>query len=425
MIHKLKTKSEFSRNVLTLMTGTTIAQAIPIAISPILTRIYTPEDFGVFALYMSILGVFTTVVTGRYSLAIILPKKDEDAINIVVLSIFIACFISIILLVIVFLFNQEITNLIGHADISRWLYLIPFTVFLSGIYQSFNYWGNRNKQYKRLATSRIIQGGVTGSANIGMGFSGFGAGGLIVGGAFGQAIATSVLGKMLWRKDNKLVKHVNRLKMRALIKKYKKLPLLNLPNALIDSFRLSGINILIAKFFTTATLGQFSLAWRMVQTPMSLIGGSLSQVFFQKVASAEKVDLNMLVKRFITKASLVAAPIFLVIYIFSEDIFIFVFGQNWELAGEAASIMTPWLFLNFLSSPLSTIFIVLNKQEVMLVFSILFMSIPLSIIIFLRSLNFLDVLTIVTVIMSMMLIIFIGMVLYYTKQEKNKLKCTS
>jgi len=50
MINKLKLKSEFAKNVLTLMTGTTIAQAIPIAISPILTRIYTPEDFGVFAL---------------------------------------------------------------------------------------------------------------------------------------------------------------------------------------------------------------------------------------------------------------------------------------------------------------------------------------------------------------------------------------
>lgn len=419
MIKKLKPKPEFSRNVLTLMTGTTIAQAIPIMISPILTRIYTPEDFGIFALYMSIASLFATVSTGRYSLAILLPKKDEDAINIVVLSIFIACFISIILLIIVFLFNKEIANLLGHAEISSWLYLIPFTVFLSGIYQSFTYWSNRNKQYKRLATNRIIQSGVTGSANLGMGFSGFGASGLIVGGVFGQAIATSVLGKILWREDNKLIKYANRLKILAMIKKHKKLPLLNLPNALIDSFRLSGINILIAKFFTTATLGQFSLAWRMVQAPMSLIGGSFSQVFFQKVASVDKVDLNRIVKKFIIKVSLIASPMFLVIYIFSVDIFRVVFGENWELAGEAASIMTPWLFLNFLSSPLSTIFIVLNKQEVMLVFSILFMIIPLSIIIFLKSLNFLDVLAVVTGIMSMMLIIFIGMVLYYTKLEKD------
>jgi O-antigen/teichoic acid export membrane protein len=86
MLNKLKPKSEFSRNVLTLMTGTTIAQAIPIAISPILTRIYTPEDFGVFALYMSVVSIVSVVATGRYELAIMLPKKDEDAINIVTLS---------------------------------------------------------------------------------------------------------------------------------------------------------------------------------------------------------------------------------------------------------------------------------------------------------------------------------------------------
>ncbi len=81
MLNNLKPKSEFSRNVLTLMTGTTIAQAIPIAISPILTRIYTPEDFGVFALYMSVASLLSTLATGRYELAIMLPKKDEDAVN--------------------------------------------------------------------------------------------------------------------------------------------------------------------------------------------------------------------------------------------------------------------------------------------------------------------------------------------------------
>ena len=82
MLTKLKPKSEFTRNVLTLMTGTTIAQAIPIAISPILTRLYTPKDFGVLALFVAITSIFGSIANGRYELAIMLPKKDEDAINI-------------------------------------------------------------------------------------------------------------------------------------------------------------------------------------------------------------------------------------------------------------------------------------------------------------------------------------------------------
>jgi len=168
MINKLKPKSEFSRNVLTLMTGTTIAQAIPIAISPILTRIYTPEDFGVFALYMSIASIVAVVATGRYELAIMLPKKDEDALNIIALSMIIAFFVSFITFLIVFLFNAQITSLLGNPEISNWLYFIPITVLLTGIYQSFNYWSNRKKQYRRLATSRVIQSGTTATTNLGM-----------------------------------------------------------------------------------------------------------------------------------------------------------------------------------------------------------------------------------------------------------------
>lgn len=418
MINKLKTKSEFSRNVLTLMTGTTIAQAIPIAISPILTRIYTPEDFGVFALYIAISSIIAVIATGRYELAIMLPKKDEDAINIVVLSIIISFFVSFISLIIVFIFNTQITNLLGNQEISNWLYFIPMTVLLTGIFQSFNYWSNRKKQYKRLAVSKVIQSSTTVSTNLTMGFNGFSSSGLILGGVLGQGIATGILTRMIWKEDSHRLNQMKRLKIFSMIRKYKKLPIYNLPNAIIDGFRLSGISILIAKFFTTATLGQFSLAWKMVQTPMSLIGSSLSQVFFQKISSCNKKDLYRIVMKFILQASIVSAPIFLFIFFFAVDVFMFVFGDNWKLAGEAASVMTPWLFLNFITSPLSTLFITLNKQDIMLIFAIFYMIIPLSLIYFFHEWRFLEVLNIITFSMSMMLIIFIGMVIYYTHKIK-------
>jgi O-antigen/teichoic acid export membrane protein len=417
LLNRLKPKSEFSKNVLTLMTGTTIAQAIPIAISPILTRIYTPEDFGVFALYMSIASIIAVVATGRYELAVMLPKKDEDAINIVALSIIISFFVSFIAFLIVFIFNAQITNLLGNQEILNWLYFIPLTVLFTGLYQSFNYWLNRKKQYKRLATSRVVQTGTTATSNLSMGFCGFGSSGLILSRILGQGVATAILGKFIWKEDSHMLVHIQKLKIFALIKKYKKLPIFNLPNAIIDGFRLSGISILIAKFFTTATLGQFSLAWKMVQMPMGIIGGSLSQVFYQKVSSANKNDLYKIVIKFIIRAFIIAAPVFLLIYLFAVDIFVFVFGNNWKLAGEAASIMAPWLFLNFITSPLSTLFITLNKQDILLVFAIFYMIIPLSIIYIFHKKDFLYVLNIVTISMSLMLIIFINLVIYYTKKE--------
>ena len=132
MIEKLKPKSEFSRNVLTLMTGTTIAQAIPIAISPILTRIYTPEDFGVVALFMAIVMIFGSIISARYEFAIMLPEKEVDAINLVALSILIMIIISFTLFMII-IFNIDLfTKLLKNNELRLWLYFIPLIVFFWG-----------------------------------------------------------------------------------------------------------------------------------------------------------------------------------------------------------------------------------------------------------------------------------------------------
>ncbi len=419
MLNKLKPKSDFSRNVLTLMTGTTIAQAIPIAISPILTRIYTPEDFGIFALYMSIAFVLSLIATARYELAIMLPKKDEDALNIVVLSLFISLIISSICLIILSVFNASITAMLGNPDISIWLYFIPLSVLLTGIYQSMNYWNNRHKYYKHLAINRVVRSGVTAASNLSMGFSGFGSSGLILGSLLGQGVATALLTNTAYQQNKYPFNAIQKVKILALIKRYKKLPLLNLPNALVDGFRLLAITVLIAKFFTTATLGQFSLAWRMVQAPMSLIGSSLSQVFFQKVASAEKTNLHTITKAFLIKASIISLPIFLIIYFFAVDIFTTIFGENWKIAGEAASIMAPWLFLNFLTAPLSNIFIVLNRQEIVLIVSIIYMLTPVSILLTFYTYGFLNVLFWIALAMSFILLLYITILLIYTKKEQT------
>jgi O-antigen/teichoic acid export membrane protein len=210
MINKLKPKSDFSRNVLTLMTGTTIAQAIPIAISPILTRIYSPEDFGIFALYMSIVSIIATMATGRYELAIMLPKKDEDTLNIMALSIIIVFFVSFLTFLIVFFFNAQITDFLGNTAISYWLYLVPISVLLTGVYQSLNYWFNRKKVYKTLAKNRIIQSSTTSITNLSLGFAGVGSSGLILSSVFGQGVVTALLSKFFF-KNNSFFQKVNKI----------------------------------------------------------------------------------------------------------------------------------------------------------------------------------------------------------------------
>ena len=148
MVNNLKPKSEFSRNVLTLMTGTTIAQAIPIAISPILTRIYTPGDFGVFALFLAIIGVFSVVASGRYELALMLPRKEEDAINIFSLGTIIIFLLTIFLFLFIFLFHQYLVDMSQNEEIGYWLYFMPLAFFLIGIFNLLSYYNNRQKNYK-------------------------------------------------------------------------------------------------------------------------------------------------------------------------------------------------------------------------------------------------------------------------------------
>jgi len=407
MLTKLKPKSEFSRNVLTLMTGTTIAQAIPIAISPILTRIYTPEDFGMFALYMSVASIVSVVATGRYELAIMLPKKNEDAINIVALSIIISFFVSIISFLIVFIFNTQITNLLGNQEISNWLYFIPITVLLTGVYQSFNYWSNRKKQYKRLATSRVIQSSATATTNLGMGFGGFGSSGLILGGVLGQGFATAILGKLIWKEDGYRIKQIKKLKMFSLVKKYIKFPKFDLITIFTSVFSHQFIHILFNITFNAKIAGAYYLTQKIIGVPISIIGNSFGDVFKQKASSDYKLFNNAKNIYLATLIKLSFLGLFpsILLYYFAIDIFSLVFGESWKVAGEFVKMMIPMLFLKFISSPLSFMLYIGERQNVNMYSQFLFLfSIGIS---FLLANNEYSVVKYITIFFSFIYIYYL------------------
>ena len=352
MINKFKPKSEFSRNVLTLMTGTTIAQAIPIAISPILTRIYTPEDFGMFALYMSIASILSVMATGQYELAIMLPKKDEDAVNIVALSIIISFFVSFISLVIVFVFNTQITTLLGNPEISNWLYFIPITVLFTGVYQSFNYWSNRQKQYKRLATSRVIQSGTVSSTNLAMGFGGFGASGLILGGVLGQGVATTVLGRLIFKEDSYRLKNIKNIKMFALAKRYVKFPKITLPHSIFNTVSTQLPIFIITYYFSSRETGFFSFANRIVMLPIGLISNAYYQVFFESFSKEKNKEIFF--KQKFKQINMLFLPLFILLWFIFPDLFAFVFGKEWKTAGSYTQALLPLFYLKFISNLFTT-----------------------------------------------------------------------
>jgi len=347
------------------MTGTTIAQAVPFALSPIITRIYSPEDFGVFALYMGILSLVGVIVTARYEIAIVLPKDNKDAINILALSVIITIAMTIIVSLIIIFFKNEILNLFNANDIGNIIYWIPISLLLIGLYNSFNYWSNRHKRFGDISKSRILKSLGTGTGQISLGYFRL-YGGMIFGNIIGSLISVGFLiRKFFSNKDNLLLYNIKLSSMKSQAIKYKDFPLVNSFHVFSDVAKTSLSTILIASFFGSAVLGFYALSIRVLQTPLGIIGSSFGQVLYQKFnitkdngESVYKIAKNTLIKLFI-----IALPIFSILYFIAPELFSFIFGEKWRIAGEYTKILLPYLFANFLVSPISQLPIIFNKQK--------------------------------------------------------------
>ncbi len=368
---KLKVKSDFTKNVLTLLTGTTVAQAIPIAISPILTRLYTPADFGVVALFMALVASFGSIANGRYELAIMLPKKDEDAINLFALSLIITTSISIVLFLIVLFLNDKIALWLGNKEIKFWLYFVPITVFFVGLYNSLDKYNTRQKNYKDIAKSKVIKSFVLATIQLSIGFIKQGATGLVSGQILAQMFANLKLLKNIIKNKTLLEKiSVDSIKSQA--KRYIKFPKYSLGGVIASSLSVHFVEILISSFFSIATLGFYALVQRILGLPSSLIGGSIGQVFFQE-ATQEKHRSGKAIeiyKKTFKKLLILGILFFGFLYFSVEDIFTFVFGQKWQIAGVYAQILTPLFFIRFIYVSLSMTYDVFESLKIELVWQV-------------------------------------------------------
>lgn len=370
MINKIKkyiSKSEFTKNALTLITGTTVAQLLPIAISPILTRIYSPEDFGVLAIFMSVVIILGTISNGRYELAVILPEKKTDAINIFILGLIISILFSILLLIIVIIFNNKITLLLNNEQIKIWLYLVPFVVFLFGLFNMLNYYNTRIKNYKTIAQAKVLKSVGMVVVQLGLFFTKNGVLALISGYSASNLFGNFKLSTQIL-KDKETLGQINSQKIKQLAKRYLRFPTLTLPATLANKLSTDLTNILISTVFSISTLGFYSLANRILAVPSSFIGASISQVFMQE-ATEEKNKTGSAKKTFkkvIIRLVSIGLPFFTLIFFISEWVFALIFGEEWRLAGTYAQIITPLLFVRFVVAPVSVSLSIFEKQHISL-----------------------------------------------------------
>lgn len=365
----------FSRHAATLMSGTLIAQLIGFAALPFLTRLYSVSDFGAYALYMAIAAFGTVVSTARYEMAIMLPKDNRDAINIVALSVLIATTLSLVIFLLIVSASLvcNIFHLCGETP--SWVYLIPLAILLTGIYQSLNYWLSRNKQFIGMSHGVIVQAIVAATVSLLISYVGQASVyGLICGNIAGLVAGIFVFS--LIARSSVDLEDVSIISIKLNAFRYKEFPKVNSIHVLTDTLQSSGIPILINYFFGNRILGFYSFAIRMLKLPTGIVGSAVSQVLYQRASLlyANNEDLYGWTRRILKISALVSIPIFFVIFIFGDHLVVFVFGNEWKKAGHFVQLFSPWVCSTFIAGSLSGIFLILNMQKLYFFISLVGMA---------------------------------------------------
>ena len=366
MFLRLLKRSGFSKSLITLLTGTTLAQGITLLISPILSRLFNPHDFGVFGTFLSIVSAIALIASLRYEIAIVLPKKEDVAINLLALAALLTLIISTLSFIGVLLFKYFYQGYeFLDQDLKFLLYFIPVLILFIGFYQILNNYANRLKKYRSIVNYRVSNSLVSSSVNIAMGGMKFGSIGLLVGAILGNGISVVIFFKEMYKDIKEQSGYISKRKMKEIAFSYREFPLVNSFQSISDMLQINGIIYFIIYFFNSFIVGSFSYALRILQAPMNLLGSAMAQIFYQQASELKNNGENLkdIVKKTMIKSALTGLPIFLTIIFFGPQLFAFVFGETWREAGVYARILSPMLFFDFIRSPVSQVPLIIGRQK--------------------------------------------------------------
>lgn len=374
MLKKTLLKSQFKKNLFVLMSGMAIAQAIPILFSPILTRFFSPDEFGYFATFLAVSSFFTVVMSGKYELAIILPKRDEDAINLLSLSALLSFVITVVSSILLFFFAKPFTKLFGVTEIESIVWLVPLVSFLATIYLLFNEWSIRKNNFMILSRNKISNTSSISGFSLLFGSNKISFG-LIFGQIFGQLTAALLSIYRVMKEDKGLFKFVSMRKMRFFSTRYVDFAKFNIPGQLINTLAGQLPVFFISSRFGAAEVGYYALTERVLGVPLSFLGNSFRDVFKQKAATDYKEQGNCLAIYKKTTFTLIGLSIipFIVLFIFAPVLFSKVFGEKWLPSGEFTRALCLMYVLSFVSMPTSWIFVIAEKQKLDLLWQFIFL----------------------------------------------------
>ena len=357
---------DFSRGALTIVTGTGAAQLIVIASSPILTRLYSPSAFGVFAAATSILAILTTIACLTYDSAIPLPESDVAGANVVVVCLATTLAMSLATLAVVWLVGPAIFVLVGASTLTPYVLLLPLGELGGGVVMTFIGWAIRTKSYSEIAANRLTQTGALVAGQVGLGLLGWGAVGLLVGAVAGSVAGSSRLARVAWRSHASSFRRVSRAGVSTAAIRYRRFPILSAPSALLNTLGGQAPLLLIVALFGADVGGHLALAQRVIALPVTLLSGAIGQVYFAEFARLTREhpeDLRALFWRTTRPLAVTAAGPFLLSALAAPLFFPFVFGQNWSEAGVYVAILAPMNYLQFVTNPTYGTLDVLERQD--------------------------------------------------------------
>lgn len=401
------------RSIFTLISGAMAAQLVTVAVIPILSRLYGPNQFGEYAIFVSVTTLAAILGTFRYEMAIVLPRSAREAaaisrIGLRVLGV-VASAITIVCVTIIAL-------PIEFSPGWRWFVLLLGPgVFLLGYTSFMTQWLIRSGHYSHISRVRVLQSIFSGVGQVGLGFFIPSTGvGLALGLLIGQ-LAAAVFLTFARDAGAQIFANPRERRWAYLVRKYWRLPALLMPHSLVDSFRLNGVNLLIGHY-SVETLGQYSQAWRLVQVPAGLIGSAISQVYFPRLAAVSRAELFQTVRGSVLRSVLLGAGPFAIIFWLSPVLFPIILGAEWAEAGRFAQALAPALYVNLAASPISTIFIVLRKEHVGLLFALIYTCFSLGAL-FVFSRDLLLAVWVMSTIQAVSLVGYIALALWLARRR--------
>lgn len=373
------------------MTGTAVAQIITIAAIPVLSRLFPPDDFGVFAVFLSLTSLITSISAGRYELAIMLPKKNINAYHVLIISVWFVFISTILSFIILFVFFKPLSELLEFENYRFFIFLVPISIFFQGTYKVFNNWFSRFKNFKDISFSKVVKS-ITGTGSkISLSFINFGALGLAHGETISHFFASLFLliqnkrGQTFdYKLDAKLLKRE--------FKKYKDFPLFSMPMAFLNSISTNVLVYFLTIAFNSTIVGLYSQANKVINFPLAFLSNSFTSVFYQKLTTTnEKIKLYLYSY---LSSFFIATIILLPIVFWGEELFSFVLGNKWEFSGHIAKLLIPLAVAGFATRNTSSVFLYLNLQKLTLIWQIIYLSVAVSIFYFLKGKNLDEILLI-------------------------------